>query len=126
MPESEKFQLKEISQEIVEEYYKEKGVSLEQEKKETESYEYQESPEEQKQEPKAPAFTSAGSKKIKEKEEEKKLVVKEKIKNLLKIAEEKGLQRSIKEAEKTNDPFLLDLYHDVLAKDAVYKRYLKE
>ncbi len=115
MSEQEK---KEISKEIVEEWYLEKGVS---EKK-------PERRESQEKEVPPPQFTPSykrDSDEKKEEEENKKLLVKREIKHLLALAEEKGLQHSIKEAQKKNDPFLLDIYHDVLAKDAAYKNFIK-
>ena len=116
----------EISKEILSDWYKEKGVSPEEvEKKEKESVESQE---------KEPVFSSPPSyyrdeeekEEIKKREEEKKLLVKNKIRYLLKLGEERGLEYSIKEAKKENNPFLLDIYHDVLAKEAAYKRFLEK
>ncbi len=114
-----------ISKEILSEWYKEKGISPEEvEKKEVESSEGQE---------KEPVFSAPSShmdeeeeEEIKKREEEKKLLVKKKIHYLIKLGEEKGLEYSIKEARKENDPFLLDVYHDVLAKDGAYKKLLKK
>jgi hypothetical protein len=116
MNESEEFKFKEISEEVIKEYHQEKGVSPE-EREQEETTGSLDQP---------PSFTYQGQKNLKKKEEDKKTVVKEKIKELLRVAEEKGLQQSIKQAEKENDPFLLDLYHDVLAKNTAYKKYLKE
>ncbi len=103
----------------MQEWYQEKGISEEKPERRE--------PVEEKLAP--PQFTPS-VKSIrdddKQKEEEKKLLVKREIKYLLALAEEKGLQYSIKEAQKKNDPFLLDIYHDVLAKDAVYKKFIKE
>ncbi len=114
MAEGENIEKKEISQEIVAEWYGEKGLGVEK-KKEEES----DLPPPQF----APSFSDIKEEKKKE-EDEKKLLVKRDIKQLLAIAEEKGLEYSIKEAQKKNDPFLLDIYHDVLARDAAYKRFL--
>ncbi len=117
-----------ISGDIVKEWYQEKGISAEEiEKKREEDFKKPE-----RREDEEPSSVSSVSKieerdeEVKEKEEEKKLVVKEKVKELLRVAEEKGLERSIKEAQKENDPFLLDVYHDVLAKDAAFKKFLKK
>jgi hypothetical protein len=115
MVEGEKIEKQEISQEIVEEWYGEKGLEVEKEEKIEIGRE--------KQPPTKSSFI-ADSEKKKKKEDEKKLLIKRDIKNLLAIAEEKGLEYSVKEAQKKNDPFLLDVYHDVLAKDAVYRRFL--
>ncbi|MEA2092542.1 MAG: hypothetical protein U9P61_01050 [Patescibacteria group bacterium] len=120
MPENEEFKFKEISEEVTKEYHQEKEQEEKQDYSEVEKEELTDSSAQ------APAFTYQGKEELKKKEEDKKTVVKEKIKNLLRLAEEKGLQYSIKQAEKENDPFLLDLYHDVLAKNTDYKKYLKE
>jgi len=47
---------------------------------------------------------------------------KEKIEHLLKIAEEKGAVFAIKIAKETNDPYLLDILHDILAREGFYKK----
>jgi len=47
---------------------------------------------------------------------------KEKIEHLLKIAEEKGVVLAVKTAKETNDPYLLDTLHDILAKEGFYKK----
>ncbi len=116
MPEGENIEKQELSQEIVEEWYGEKGLSFEK---------VEEIEKVEEKIPSPPSFSfKKDEEEKKEKEEEKKLLVKRDVKNLLAIAEEKGLEYSIKEAQKRNDPFLLDIYHDVLAKDAAYKRFL--
>ncbi len=122
----------EISKEIVQEWYKEKGVSPEEMEGEKEKEKKEEKEEQERLssfDPPPPKFTPLTEKEQEEvemREKEKELLVKDKIKNLLNLAEEKGLERSIKEAEKENDPFLLDVYHDVLAKEAAYKRFLEK
>ncbi len=111
-----KFEQKEIGSEILKEWYQEKGIF-------EESFQEKESV-------KTPnVFISLKSKKPSEdkiQEESKKKIVKDQIKVLLGIAEKKGLEESIKQAKKKNDPFLLDIYHDVLAKDGYYKRILRK
>ncbi len=128
MNESEDFKFKEISEEVIREYHQEKGVSPEEREQERQENSNngveQEKLTDSLDQP--PSFTYQGQKDLKKKEEDKKTAVKERIKELLRLAEEKGLQQSIKQAEKENDPFLLDLYHDVLAKNNAYKKYLKE
>ncbi len=118
MPEINKFEKRELSREILSEWYNEKGISLENLEKE------------KKEEVAPPEFTfsttTQATDNLKEEEESKKLLVKRKIKYLLATAEKKGLEHSIKEARKENDPFLLDVYHDVLAKDGNYKKILKK
>ena len=115
MPEGENIEKQELSQEIVEEWYGEKGISFERVEKEEKK--------EEKISFSKPSFITDEEDKRK-KEDKKKLVIKKDIKSLLAVAEKKGLEYSIKEAQKKNDPFLLDIYHDVLAKDAAYKRFL--
>ena len=108
----------EISKEIVQEWYLEKGI-VEKVPEKREAAKESLSP---------PQFTSSRKTAAdleKQKEEEKKLIVKREIKQLLAVAEEKGLQYSIKEAQKKNDPFLLDIYHDVLARNEAYKKFSK-
>ncbi len=111
MNEENKFEKQELSREIVTEWYQEKGLSNEQE-----------------EDLPSPSFSSSEKtlEQKKDKEEEKKLLVKRDVKQLLAIAEKKGLEESIKEARKKNNPFLLDVYHDVLAKDAAYKNFLRK
>ncbi len=131
----------ELSKEIVEEWYEEKGVSPEESESQGESKEEREKREEKEKgwiekkkeeirssapDPGYTPLTKDDEEELKEREKEKELLVKNKVKDLLRVAEEKGLERSIKEAEKENDPFLLDVYHDVLAKDAAYKKFLKK
>ncbi len=116
----ENFEKRNFSEEIVQEWYQEKeGEEL---KRNTEKSNGAKEV--------VPVFpnVSAQDRKNKQKEEEesKKSLIKKEIKFLLAIAEEKGLESSIKEAEKKNNPFLLDVYHDVLAKEASYKNYLKK
>lgn len=117
----------EISKEILSDWYKEKGISPEDvEKREKEDMEAQEKDPVFSSPSPSPSHSEEEEEEIKKREEEKKLVVKNKVRYLLKIGEEKGLEHSIKEAKKENDPFLLDIYHDVLAKDGAYKRLLKK
>jgi hypothetical protein len=49
----------------------------------------------------------------------------EKIEHLLQIAKEKGVAFAIQVARKMNDPYLLDVFHDVLAKEGYYKNFTK-
>ncbi len=49
----------------------------------------------------------------------------EKIKNLLSIAQRKGVIFAVNVAKKMNDPFILDTFHDTLAKEGYYKEFLK-
>jgi len=49
----------------------------------------------------------------------------EKIEHLVKIAREKGVVFAIKIARETKDPYLLDILHDILAKEGYYKDFSK-
>ncbi len=48
-----------------------------------------------------------------------------KIEHLLKIAREKGVVFAIQVAKKMNDPYLLDIFHDVLAQEGYYQKFIK-
>lgn len=50
---------------------------------------------------------------------------KEKIEHLLEIARTKGVVFAIQVARKTNEPYLLDILHDMLAKEGYYKDFTK-
>lgn len=51
---------------------------------------------------------------------------KEKIEHLLEIAREKGAFFAIQVAKKTNEPYLLDILHDILAQEGFYKKLGKQ
>lgn len=50
----------------------------------------------------------------------------EKLKHLLEIAREKGVVFAIKVAKSMNEPYLLDTFHDLLAKEGLYKDFTKK
>ncbi|MFH1968176.1 MAG: hypothetical protein ABIJ84_02220 [bacterium] len=50
---------------------------------------------------------------------------KEKIERLLQIAREKGVVFAIQTAKAMNDPYLLDIFHDMLAREGYYKQFMK-
>ncbi len=58
-------------------------------------------------------------------QEIKALDVQGKIKNLLLAAEEEGVTFAVKIAEGLKDPYLLDVFHDILARDGLFKRFKK-
>jgi len=60
---------------------------------------------------------------LKESEKIKKQTVQRQIDYLLFLAQQKGLAFAIKAANATNDPFLIDLFHDILAKRGLYKNF---
>lgn len=47
----------------------------------------------------------------------------EKISHLLETAEEKGLPYAVKVARKMKDSFIMDLFHDTLARKGLYKKF---
>jgi hypothetical protein len=47
---------------------------------------------------------------------------KEKIEHLLEIAREKGVVFAIQVAKKMNEPYLLDILHDILAREGFYQK----
>lgn len=49
----------------------------------------------------------------------------EKMKVLLKAAKDKGVVYAVSMAKKMNDPYILDMLHDTLAKEGHYKDFLK-
>lgn len=54
------------------------------------------------------------------------LAEEDKIEHLLRIAKEKGVVLAVASATNMNDPFTLDMLHDILAKEwDTYKQYLK-
>ena len=48
---------------------------------------------------------------------------KEKVQHLLEIAREKGVIFAVGVARKMNDPYLLDIFHDILAKEGYFKDF---
>lgn len=48
-----------------------------------------------------------------------------KIQSLLQIAQKKGVVFAVHVAKKMNDPYLLDMFHDALAQEGYYKKFLK-
>jgi FtsZ-interacting cell division protein ZipA len=48
-----------------------------------------------------------------------------KLKRLLDVAEEQGVIFSVAVAKKMEDPFTLDILHDILARDGFYKKFRK-
>ena len=50
---------------------------------------------------------------------------KEKIEHLLQMAREKGVFFAIQVAKRMNEPYLLDILHDTLANEGLYKQFAK-
>jgi len=50
---------------------------------------------------------------------------KEKIEKLLQAAKEKGVIFAVHMAKSMDDPYILDMLHDVLVKEGYYKEFLK-
>jgi len=55
----------------------------------------------------------------------KSLGKKGKLQRLLNLAEEKGIAFAVTVAKNMNDPYILDTFHDVLAKEGLYKKFKK-
>lgn len=51
---------------------------------------------------------------------------KEKLEHLLAIAKERGLAFAVNVAKNMNDPFILDSFHDLLIKEGLYRKFLKQ
>lgn len=49
---------------------------------------------------------------------------KKQIERLFSIAQEKGLSYAIEVAKSMKDPFILDLFHDLLAQNQTFRRFL--
>ncbi len=62
----------------------------------------------------------------KSEQEVKREAIKGEIKKFLNLGAERGLPYAIKEVKRRDDPFLLDVFHDVLARDGNYRKILKE
>jgi hypothetical protein len=60
-----------------------------------------------------------------EKEKIEYLGEKEKVEHLLQLAREKGLVFAIQTARSMNEPYLLDILHDTLAQEGLYKNFVK-
>ncbi|GEM_PF-1823530 len=50
---------------------------------------------------------------------------KEKIEHLLQIAREKGVLFAVQVAKRMNEPYLLDILHDTLSQEGLYKNFMK-
>ncbi len=51
---------------------------------------------------------------------------KEKLEHLMVIVKERGLVFVVKVAKDMNDPYVLDIFHDILVKEGFYKKFLKQ
>ena len=52
------------------------------------------------------------------------LAEEERLEELVKMAREKGVIFAVKTAQSMNDPYMLDMLHDLLAKNGYYKEFL--
>jgi len=114
----ESFEIGELGVEVLNEWYAERGlVGVETEPKPKKMKEIQ-----------IPKDNAPEIEEVSEvpEEQEKRDLIKGKLKELLDIGEEKGLSYAIKIARRSNDPFLLDVFHDILARDGNYKKILKK
>ena len=60
----------------------------------------------------------------KQADEMKKQTAQGKIQHLLDLAQSDGIAYAIEVAHKMDDPYLLDLFHDTLAKEGLFKKFL--
>jgi len=104
-----KFEKKELSQEILQEWYDEKENQVDFQEERVVA---------------PPPVFVLPDEKVEVEDGNKKEIIKNEIRNLLILAEKNGLESSIKEARRRNDAFLLDVYHDVLAEDKKYKKII--
>lgn len=51
---------------------------------------------------------------------------KEKLEHLMSIAKERGVEFAVRVAKDMNDPYVLDIFHDILVKEGFYKKFLKQ
>jgi len=51
---------------------------------------------------------------------------KEKLEYLMTVAKERGLAFAINVAKNMNDPYILDILHDILVNEGLYKKFLKQ
>ena len=62
----------------------------------------------------------------KQAEDIKKGTVQGKIQHLLDLAQAQGLAYAVEVVRKMNDPYLLDLFHDTLAEEGRFKKFLEK
>ncbi|MCK4453740.1 hypothetical protein KAU51_00070 [Candidatus Parcubacteria bacterium] len=62
----------------------------------------------------------------KQAEDIKKGTVQGKIQHLLDLAQTQGLAYAVEVVRKMDDPYLLDLFHDTLAKQGLFKKFLEK
>jgi hypothetical protein len=51
---------------------------------------------------------------------------KEKLEHLMDIANKKGIEYAVKVAKSMGDPYILDLFHDLLVKEGFYRNFLNQ
>ena len=69
---------------------------------------------------KNPRLKNEAQKKVKE---IKAVGAEEELKKLLALAEEKGVVFAVKVAEDMKDPYILDLFHDILSREGFYNNF---
>lgn len=108
--------------EIIEESYKEKKEKLENKELLTEEEKAikEKLQEETRRVKLNPSLTDDVKKKV---IQIKLLNKKEKLNHLLNTAEEKGVIFAIVVAKKMNDPYILDIFHDILVREGLYKNF---
>jgi len=115
--------VREIIEKVIEEWFPEEKPA----KKEVTPKEREELKAElEKQKEKVPPIPPSVQKKVSKKAATlKKVPVPRKIKSLLILCKKEGLVYAIEVAKATGDPYLIDIFHDILAKDGFYKNFLK-
>jgi len=112
-----------ISEKVVEEWYPEEKEVLE--KKELTEKEKEERERLKKEIEKEKLPYEVKIEIQKEAEMIKRKIARGKIKHLLDLAQTQGIAYAVEVARKMDDPYLLDIFHDILVKEGLYKKFLK-
>lgn len=115
-PEAEK-----IGEEVVKEWFPEEKEVLERKELTSEEKEEREKLKEEIEKTKLPPEKEVLV--IKEAERVKRESVQGKIKHLVDLAQSKGLSFAVKVAKETKDPYLIDLFHDILVKEGLFEKF---
>lgn len=112
-----------IEEEIVKEWFPEKKEVLERKELTFEEKEKKEKLREEIEKAKLPSEKEVEA--FKEVERIKRQNIQGKIKHLLDLAQSKGLSYTVKVAKETKDPYLIDLFHDILIKEGLFEKFPK-
>ena len=122
-PEEIKPEAEKIGEEVVKEWFPEEKEVLERKELTLEEKKEKEKLKEEIEKAKLPSEKEVEA--LKEAEEIKKQSVRGKIKQLLDLAQSKGLSYAVKVAKETKDPLLIDLFHDILVKEGLFEKFPK-